>query len=229
MVKGRQAARASARQNAEATNTIVKLKEDFAAATKMYDEHVSELRAEIEELRNQMREEATTIAMDEVIRLTAEKEEETARRSACEEKNDELAWRKDVLVYNTCKYLSMSLGLDVAGALGMISTWMLDKDYDSPLTVDMLVENGLPHDGWACMYTRASKNLIKSFHGSLRSGENSMFLELGNVEKLRPDTIHRMYNPDLYLARPDLKKRKVIPGRKLPPGMKASKAALRGR
>lgn len=214
-MKGREAARAAERRQYELTEQLNKLKEEHATLKKLHADEVAALRAEKRTLRDSMREEATQLAAKEIARLTNEREEEYERRALCEDRLDDLAWRKDVLLYNACRYLSMSLGLDVVNALGMISTWMLDKNYDEVVTEAMMIDEGVPADGWICTNLRANQTRVKPFHNLLlRSDENSMFIALGKVEELRPSTVHPLYRAEAFAAHPDAKNRKINRPRK---------------
>lgn len=193
-MKGKQAAAAARRREAEALEAVEKVKGEKAEQKARYEAEINGLREELAGLRNNVRAEAARLADQEIQRLLAEKEAERQARGLSEAALEALADRKDALVREACRYVSMHQGCEPMRALRQVITWMSGQRYEGQITESWLIEQGLPHDGWALTLFRANRYADRAQRAV--TGYATVTLDEAEAEA-RPD-IHPGYRPDWY-------------------------------
>ncbi|MFC4328371.1 hypothetical protein ACFPC0_11085 [Streptomyces andamanensis] len=153
-MKGKQAAAAARRREAEAVEAAEKLRQEKADQRARYEEENKRLREELARARNEMSGRAAELAQAEIERVLKEKERERAFRGLSDDLVEALADKKDTLIYQACWYLSFRNGVPPIAALRHVIMWMTKTSYEAQYTVDWLVGEGLPREGWAATLLR---------------------------------------------------------------------------
>lgn len=158
MARGREAARAAARRAIEAQEQAAAKDQELAALRSEHKAEATALRDEIKRLRADHMAEASKLAAEEVKRRIDALQEEQRRRGFTEEMLGDLLFQKERLVWNACRYISMTTGLGPGNALEMVITWMADKDFNGAADVPRLIAKlGLPDDGWVATMLTAGR------------------------------------------------------------------------
>lgn len=190
-MRGKEAAKAANRRTIAAHDEIERLKAELKAERDCQ----AKLKDEIQRLKADHFQEASRIAVAEVKRQLERVEKERRDRGLSDDIVNHLSFRKDMLIRNACKYVSMTKGLDPAAALMMVMTWATDKDFTEGKGLsrtDFLIELGVPFDGWVARQCRR----ISQFTMPKEWRHSAISLERAETEG-HPD-IHPKYNPKWY-------------------------------
>jgi hypothetical protein len=202
-VKGKQAAAAARRREADALAEVEKVKREKAEQKAKHEEEINRLRTELAELRNNVAAEAARLAGEEVRRLLEEKQAERQARGLSDATVEALAERKDALIKQACRYISMQTGEPPMMALRVVITWMSGEPYGGQVTEDWLVQrHGLPRDGWVMSLFRLNRYADRA-QGKAH-GYATMTLD--QAEESEHPAIHPGYRTEWYEAHPRLGK-----------------------
>lgn len=194
-MKGREAIRTAQRRTAEANQTVERLRAELAQATDKHRREAQDLRDEVTRLQATISREAGRIAAQEVSRRLAEAQEERRRCGLSDDIVMHLAYRKDRLIRNACRYISMIDGVAPPNALAQVLTWCTDKDIRGlPDRVDRLIELGIPHDGWVARVLAREKYWSRT---ERKSGTNAA-ISLDHAQEQDHARINPRYNPKWY-------------------------------
>lgn len=201
-MKGKQAAAAARRREAGALEAVEKVKGEKAEQKAKYEAEINRLREELAALRNNMREEAARLAGEEIRRVLAEKEAERQARGLSDATVEALAHKKDALVREACRYVSMQIGEPPMMALRLVLTWITGQRYAGQYTEDWLIQEGLPRDGWVLTLFRTNRYADRA--QGVVNGHITDTLD--EAEEMNHPSIHPGYRRDWYDIDPSLKR-----------------------
>lgn len=184
-MRGKEAAKAANRRTTTALEEVERLR----AELKEESSHQSDLKNEIQRLKTEHFKEASRIAGEEVKRQLARIEKERRDRGLSDDIVNHMLYRKDMLIRNACRYISMTKGFDPYQALQMVLTWCTDKDFREGKGMarsDFLIELGVPLDGWVAGRCRVTAQWTTK-------GTQYSATSLDNAERQGHPDIHPLY------------------------------------
>lgn len=192
-MRGKEAAKAANQRHLAALEEIEQLKADLKAER----DRQSQLKDEIQRRKTEHFQEAARIAGEEVKRQLARVEKERRDRGLSDDIVNHMTFRKDMLIRNACRYVSMTKGVDPTEALMMVMTWAYEKDFTEGKglgRMDFLIELGVPFDGWVA---RTCKRIAKFKMPNIWRA-SAISLDKAQAEG-HPD-IHPKYKKEWYPA-----------------------------
>ena len=200
-MKGKYATRSENRRSADLAALVDQLQSRLQKQDASYQKRIVELEQEVRRLRSDHRAEASKLADAEVHRRMEEAEEQRRKRGLSDDITYGLMYAKDKFIRNACRYLSMKTGYPVRGVLPMVMTWATDKDFFGFDRIDLMVELGVPLDGWLARRIRGGKNWEKVFVARNRKSGHAEAFTLDYVEAHREMfDVHPDYDPTWYPA-----------------------------
>lgn len=202
MARGKQAAKSANRRAQAAQAKTGEVKERLTKEREEKDAHIKELREEINRLKNSHRTEAERLAAEEVARLREEMLELTRQRSAAAELVRQAAKSKEYLVFNACRYISMTQGIGPGEAFTLVATWITGENFNGVRDAEsFLTENMLPSDGWL------AQNMRRDAHWDHIISKSKMMatpsaMSLDAAEEQGNESIHPDYRAIWYEKRP---------------------------
>jgi hypothetical protein len=199
-MKGREAARAAKRRERQAGEESDRLREQLKQLQYEHDRTVQELEAQIGRLKKSLTDRAADLAGEVVRQL---QEELTHTRSAArqaEERLRETRQRKDELVRNACRYISMTTGTPPELASEAVITWMTGEDFTYPADIEAALDRlDLPRDGWLARLWKARLHARRLIG---RKGVPGNGVSLDTAEQSMPERVHPCYRPQWYRDQP---------------------------
>ncbi len=197
-MKGREAVRAANRRTEEAKAEAESLRAELAKERANRKTEEVYLRSEVKRLKADHMAEASRLAAEEVTRRLAQVEAERRARGMSDDIAMNNLYLKDKFVLNACKYISMTTGSRPLNALNMVMTWMTDEDFRGFAGPELIVNLGLPSDGWVGRFLRRHKyDLRRIARGYAKDGEVAA-ISLDHAEREGHKDIHPDYNPRWY-------------------------------
>lgn len=201
-MRGKAAAQNANRRANEALVQAEALRRERAEERERHRAEVEALKVEVARLRSEHRDEAGKLAEAEVARQMAVIQEERRQKGLSDDVILYLAAKKDQLIMNACRYLSMTKGEKPEHVLPLVLTWALDRQFrrppDSVKTEDFLIDLGVPLDGWtAVVFDRTRKyERYEERWGGEKFVSKTVTLDQAEQEG-HPD-IHPAYKPRWY-------------------------------
>lgn len=197
-MKGKEAARAAARRAADLGTTVGQLNERLRLQASRSHARIADLEAEVIRLRSEMRAEAARLAAEEVERRSEEARKARNAQGMSDDMAVMMLLQKDKFVMNACRYLSMTLGQSPRNVLPLVMTWMTDKEWYGFGSVDLLVELGLPADGWVARTIKINKFDEKGIYRANRRAGTPLAVPLDHAEENGFEQIHSNYRASWY-------------------------------
>lgn len=192
-MRGKEAAKAANRRHLAAVEETEQLKADLKAER----DRQSQLKDEIQRLKTEHFQEATRIASGEVKRQLARIEKERRDRGLSDDIVNHMTFRKDMLIRNACKYISMTTAALPIDALMMVMTWATEKDFKEGKGLsraDFLIELGVPFDGWV------ARTCKRRAHANMPDAWRASAISLERAEVEGHSDIHPKYKKEWYPA-----------------------------
>ncbi|WP_282795767.1 hypothetical protein [Streptomyces sp. CC224B] len=198
-MRGREAARAAGHKLAQAQEELADLRRQLAEEKQRHAEEVAALRGEIRGLKQDATSQAEQIAARALEEARAEAARASSARSAAEEALRAHQRGKDDLVYNTCRYLSMTRGVPPIKSLEIVIPWMTGRDYAGIENLkQMLADCGLPADGWTARLARPHERALRKVAKAGDHKTNTVVSLDHGLDQPDEITVHPRYNKSWY-------------------------------
>lgn len=199
-LKGKYANRAVNSRAEVAEAEVVRLRAELKTVRTEGAKAIKELRDENGELTAEMVARAGELASAEVQRQIAAFHEERRRRGLSDQIVTQLMRRKDRLIMNACRYISMTTGDVPMVALEQVITWATDEDFIAATNrTGLFVELGVPDDGWVAWAIGPLNKYLERAIGRRRRRARAPLRPLDYVdEHLDQFDVHPMYDARWY-------------------------------
>lgn len=202
MARGKEAAKAARRREAQAQARTGVVKERLQKEREQLGEEINELRAEILRLKNERQADAAKLAEEAILEVRQEVAQREADVELLKAALKEAMASKDYLVFNACRYMSMRDGKPPLAVLARVFTWMTEESFVGvDNTEEFLLRLALPPDGWVASHLRRSNNVLRVNKRTAREGD-SLTISLDQAEEEGHKDIHEDYIPQWYAHRP---------------------------
>jgi hypothetical protein len=194
-VKGKEAAQAARRREAEALRELRNLRAELAGERRRAHDETQALKGEIRQLHSEILSKARSIADEAIQRRSAELEDALAAEGLTRDLVDQLQIQKDKLLFNACRYISMTKGASPLTALTMVWTWFTEMDcYGLPDNPALMFSLGLPQNGWVATQLRGLNPRLHRRGTAAREAANvPLAVSLQHAERQDRDDIHPGY------------------------------------
>jgi hypothetical protein len=218
MSVGRDAARTAKRREREALAQADDLRRQLQAELGRHAAEIEDLNVEIRRLRAEHVREAGVIVEREVERLMALAAKEREARGLSDERVRGIVGRKERLILNACRYLSMTKGITPIEAVSYVVTWATGKDFIGVVDGDVgrFCTNVLDcfPNGWVSLQLLSAKparvHRPSDLKGErfkqrlVREGLESPAISLDHAEEREHEDICAEYDPTWYKGIEDL-------------------------
>lgn len=207
MTKGKYANRAENRRTDSAEAEVVRLRAELVAQRDSAAATIKDLSAQVLDLKTDVLGHANKLVSAEVARRIEAFHEERKMRGLSDDILKQHAMKQDRLMFNACRYLSMTKGYEPLKALDLVMTWVTDDDYFGAYDpVKLVIELGVMGGGWV---DRTLRSIDRTWERGMtrrnkrRNTARAVALDhVAEIVEADPEgngfEIHPKYNPKWY-------------------------------